>query len=80
MTKLCDPFEEKVQHLIDNGWMARTPMSFVKYGIEIFFDNSTAVEIYPSNESDRRLDDLQICTIADLAGLVNDIKNGKYQS
>jgi hypothetical protein len=79
MTTFC-PFEEKVQYLLDNGWMARTPMSFVKYGIEIFFDNSTAVEIYPSNESNRRLGDLQICTIDDLASLENNIKNGEYKS
>ena len=78
MTIISDSFHTKTQYLIDNGWVERTPMAFVKYGIEIFFDNSTAVEIYPSNDNSRRLDDLRIHTVADLANLENDIKSGKY--
>ena len=54
-------------------------MSFVKYDIELFFDNSNAVEIYPSNDISRRLGDLWIGTIAELVSLENNIKNGKYK-
>jgi len=80
MTIIFDSFHTKAQYLIDNGWMEKTPMAFVKYGIEIFFDNSCAVEIYPSNDSSKRLDDLQIITVADLAKLESDIKSGKYKN
>lgn len=78
MTIISDSFHTKTRYLIDNGWVERTPMAFVKYGIEIFFDNSTAVEIYLSNDNSKRLDELRIHTIADLANLENDIKSGKY--
>jgi hypothetical protein len=79
MAKPFDLFDAKKQYLIQNGWIERTPMSFVKYGFELFFDNSTAVELYPSNENNRRIGDFQICTIADLANLEDDIKNGKFK-
>ena len=79
MTKLSDPSNVKTQHLIDNGWIERKPLSFVKFGIELFFDNSDAVEIYPEDEISRRLADVRISTIADLVNLENDIKNGKYK-
>ena len=78
MTDAFDLFDAKRQHLIENGWTERTPMSFVQYGIELFFDNSNAVEVYPSSDSSRRLGDFRIRTVADLASLEDDIKSGKY--
>ena len=78
MSQMIDPFPEKANYLLEQGWKNKTPMAFVKNGIELFFDNSTAVEVYRDGDYDDRLDDLQLITITDLKEVLNKIENGKY--
>jgi hypothetical protein len=63
-------FEDKVDFLRRMGWTERSPMSFVKNDREIFWDTSSAVEIYPANDKNKRLEDVRIETLEDLEKLV----------
>ena len=78
MTNDSQDFQDKVTYLIQDKWIQRTPMAFVKHGVELFFDTSTAAEIYLENDETRRLDDVRLETLKDLKGLINEIEKGRY--
>lgn len=51
-------------------------MVYVKQGIEIFFDNSNAIEIYTSGNTRFRLDNFYTQTVKDLIRLLIGIEKG----
>jgi uncharacterized protein YdeI (YjbR/CyaY-like superfamily) len=67
-------FQDKIDFLKQNGWIERSPMSFVKNGYEMFWDNSHAVEVYPENDNKKRLFDIRIETIDELQKLMEELK------
>lgn len=72
------PLPKKSEYLLSKGWEMKNLMLYHKDGIEIFFDNSTAVEIYKIGNRDERLADLSIVTLDDLMELVVKLSQGFY--
>lgn len=78
MTEDSKAFQQKGTYLFQNQWVQKTPMAFVKYGIELFFATSNSVEIYDETDEHSRLADVWLETIKDLKDLIVEIEKGQY--
>lgn len=70
---------DKGAYLVGEGWIEKHVMLYVKNGIEIFFDNSNAIEIYNEGNKNVRLGDYYATTVKDLFELLKNIEEGRYK-
>ncbi|UTW63224.1 hypothetical protein KFE98_03445 [bacterium SCSIO 12741] len=80
MADTTSQFQNWIAYLQENDWVQQNPMSYAKDGIELFFDQSNYIEIYPENDSTHRLDEMRIHSQKDLEALLDRINNGMYSN